>query len=135
MIVFLLSKPEYAFAILSGAKRYEFRKIMFRRDIDKVIVYATAPYSKIIGYFTAGRVSQGSPKILWNKFNKYGGINKRDFFLYFKNRSFGIAIEIKDPVSFRLHRKPREILPNFTLPNSFKYLSEKTFTIIKKAST
>ncbi len=134
MIVFLLSKSEFAFKILSGEKRYEFRRVMFRRrDIDKVVVYATAPYSKIIGYFTAGRVSQGSPKILWNKFNKYGGIDKKSFFLYFKNR-FGIAIEIKNPVSFRRHRKPREILPNFALPNSFRYLTENEFELIKKAS-
>ena len=134
MIVFLLSKPEYAFKILKGTKRYEFRKVRFRKDIDKVIVYATAPYSKIIGYFTAGRIYQESPKVLWNKFNEYSGIGKKAFFLYFKERTYGIAIKIKNPVSFRRHRKPQEILSNFTLPNSFRYLDEDQLTIIKKAS-
>jgi len=66
MNVFLLSKPEYAFAILNGTKRYEFRKAMFRKDVDKVVVYATAPYKKVIGYFKVGRSVRGRVNITRN---------------------------------------------------------------------
>lgn len=135
MNVFLLSKPAYAFAIISGTKQYEFRKVMFRRDIDKVVVYATSPYKKMVGYFRVGRIHQGSPQTLWEQFNEHGGIDKKAFFSYFKDRSSGIAIEVKRPVSFRRHRKPREMSPSFTIPNSFKYLSEDEFELIKRASS
>lgn len=135
MNVFLLSKPVYAFAILNGTKQHEFRKVMFRRDVRKVVVYATAPYKRIIGYFKVGQIHQGSPKILWKQFNARAGIDKEAFFSYFKDRPSGIAIEVKRPVSFRRHRKPQEILSSFTMPNSFKYLSKYELELIKKAST
>lgn len=135
MNVFLLSKPEYAFAIINGTKQHEFRKVMFRRDVDKVVVYATAPYKRIIGYFKVGHIHQGSPQTLWNQFSAHGGIDKKAFFSYFKSRSSGIAIEVKRPVSFLQHKKPQEILSGFTMPNSFKYLSENEFKLIKRASS
>lgn len=132
MTAFLLIKPEYAFAIFQGTKKYEFRKMRFHRDIKMVVVYATAPYKKIIGYFQVGEIHQGFPQMLWDKFNAYAGIDKAAFFSYFKNKSSGIAIEVKEPVSFRQHRKPREILPDFTIPWSFRYISEDEFELIKK---
>jgi len=134
MNVFLLIKPEYAFAILKGTKRYEFRKLRFRRGVEKVVVYATSPYKKIVGYFKVGRIHQGSPQMLWNQFNTHAGIDKKAFFSYFKSRSLGIVIEVKNPVSFRRHRKPREILPGFSILWSFRYLSEDEFKLIKRAS-
>jgi len=135
MIVFLSIKPKYAFAILHGTKRYEFRKMRFSRNVEKVVLYATAPYKKIVGYFEVGKIRHGSPRVLWHRFNAYAIINRKAFFTYYKNKSSGIAIEVKEPVSFRRHKRPQEILPNFTVPNSFKYISEGEFELIKEAST
>jgi len=135
MNVFLVIEPEYAFAILKGTKQYEFRKMGFRRDIEKVVVYATSPYKRIVGYFKVGQIHQGSPQILWDRFNAHARIDRKDFSSYFNNKASGIAIEVKRPVSFRRHRKPREIFPSFTIPWSFRYISEDEFKLIKKAST
>lgn len=51
MKVLLSIKPEYAYKIFSGEKKFEYRKIIFKKKIKSVIVYATKPVGKIIGEF------------------------------------------------------------------------------------
>ena len=47
--VLLSIKPEFAEKIFQGVKRYEFRKALFKnREVEKIIVYASAPVSKVI---------------------------------------------------------------------------------------
>ena len=41
--------PEYAYKILSGEKTHELRKVLFKKPVTHVLVYATAPISKVIG--------------------------------------------------------------------------------------
>ncbi|MDD8572078.1 ASCH domain-containing protein, partial [Escherichia coli] len=50
MKVLLSIKPEYAESILSGKKKYEFRKNIFRnKNVDTIVIYATMPVGKVIG--------------------------------------------------------------------------------------
>ena len=46
--ILLSIKPEYAEKILSGEKRYEFRRKLCKREIDKIYIYATRPVQKVI---------------------------------------------------------------------------------------
>ena len=39
-------KPEYVNKIISGKKKYEFRKFHCREGIDTIVIYATAPMKK-----------------------------------------------------------------------------------------
>lgn len=48
--VLLSIKPTYVQRIFEGSKKYEFRRVIFKENnIDKIIVYASAPISKIVG--------------------------------------------------------------------------------------
>ncbi len=38
-------RPQYADAIFRGEKRFEFRRAMFRKEVDVVVVYTTSPVS------------------------------------------------------------------------------------------
>ena len=50
MSVILLSiKPEYCRKIFEGTKKYEFRKHLAQNDVEKIVVYSTAPEKKVIG--------------------------------------------------------------------------------------
>lgn len=50
MSAMLLSiKPQYAKMIIEGTKKYEFRTRKCREDIKKIIFYATAPKSQVVG--------------------------------------------------------------------------------------
>jgi len=49
MNVLLSVKPKYAEEIISGRKKYEFRKSIFKReDIKKMYIYSSSPVKKII---------------------------------------------------------------------------------------
>ncbi len=131
MNVFLPIKPKFAFAILDGKKRYEFRKGNIGQKVKRVVVYASSPYQKIIGYFEVKRIHKDHPEKLWNKFWKFSGIEKEEFFSYYQDNAFGISIEIKKFVSLKKHINPREVFPDFVIPQSFKYLTETEFEVLK----
>ena len=50
--VILSIKPKYAQAIISGTKKVEFRKKIFKRPVDKVYISSSSPSKKLIGFFT-----------------------------------------------------------------------------------
>ena len=47
--ILLSIKPQYAKAILENQKKYEFRKRHCKGSVNKIIFYATAPESKVVG--------------------------------------------------------------------------------------
>ena len=52
MKVLLSIKPEFVQEIFTGKKKYEYRKAIFTRSVDKVVVYSTKPVGMIVGEFT-----------------------------------------------------------------------------------
>jgi len=41
--IVLSIKPEYTQRILSGDKKYEYRKILAKKDVKKIIIYLRVP--------------------------------------------------------------------------------------------
>jgi predicted transcriptional regulator len=124
MKALLSIKPEYADQILSGEKRFEFRRTMFRSiDVSVVIVYATLPVGKVIGEFRIGEVLFGDPESLWKKTRQYAGIEKGDYDKYFSGKSLGYAIEVNKPRRYKKPKQISDILPNGVAPQSFCYVA------------
>lgn len=124
MNVLLSIKPCYAEAILSEVKKYEFRRVAFRRkDIHKVYLYANSDIRKIVGSFEIDNILEGTPKEIWEKCHLYGGISKKEFFNYFKGAKKAFAIKIKNVHRFEKAIDPRVIIENFTCLRSFRYLT------------
>jgi len=123
MNVILSIRPKYARMILSGAKRYEFRKCTFKNEhIEKAYIYETSPTKKIVGIFDIGDIISDSPKDLWDQFGHLSGMNEAAFFNYFRDIQIGFAIEIKHLVILDPPLDPREKISGFTPPQSFCYL-------------
>ena len=123
MNVILSIRPKYARMILSGAKRYEFRKCIFKnRHIEKAYIYETSPTKKIVGIFDIGDIIRASPKDLSYQFGHLSGMNEAEFFNYFQDTQIGFAIEIKHLMSLDTPIDPREKILDFTPPQSFCYL-------------
>lgn len=116
MNVVLSIKPEYVEAIKDGRKRFEFRKSIFRKKVDKVYIYASSPVSKVVGEFQPVDVIQGTPDELWVKTHRFAGIGKDWYDLYFKGHDTAYAIEIK---KLRIYNTPKDI--PFHAPQSFRY--------------
>lgn len=122
MKVLLSIKPQFAELIFSGRKKYEFRKTIFtRRDVDKVIVYASYPICKVVGEFEIDGIIVDNPYSLWKKTKTYAGISREFFFSYFSNKKFGYAICIKN---YYIYKAPLCIQSFFSVkpPQSFAYV-------------
>ena len=125
MNVILSIKPKYAWAILNGDKKVEFRKNTFKKDVQKVFIYSSSPDQKLIGYFSIKSICVDSPKKLWKKYGKVGCIDRDDFFKYYTNKSAGTTFVIDKAVKFEKPISPREIFENFYPPQSFMYCEKE----------
>ena len=75
-------RPQYAEAILAGRKRYEFRRTIFRRAVDIVVIYATVPTKRLVAEFVVAGIIAKPVEDLWRATRKYAGIDRQAFFRY-----------------------------------------------------
>ncbi len=130
-MIFLPIKPKFALAIHEGQKKVEFRKINISKTLDKYcIVYASSPIKKIIGYFELENVEIDSPDIIWKKYEKVGAISKKEFKNYYYEDNFAVALKIKKYIPFKQGIDPKEILEDFSIPQSFCYLKREQIKLI-----
>ena len=123
MNVLLSVKPKYAVEIISGRKKYEFRKSIFKReDIKKMYIYSSSPVKKIIAIVDIDGILSDSPQELWEQCHEDAGISEREFFSYFKNSETGYAIKISNVQEFPNPIDPYHLDEDFRPPQSFYYL-------------
>ena len=123
MNVLLSIKPTYIEEIQKGNKGYEFRRAIFKNKPDEIVIYASSPVKKIIGSFSVGEIIEDTPDNLWNNFKEKAGINKKDFFEYFKGKTNGFALEIKEFKPLSEPFDPYKNMPQFRPPQSFAYIN------------
>lgn len=114
-------KPKYVSQIIDGTKKYEFRKCKLARPVDTIIIYATAPISKIIGEFHVSEILVDSPNVIWNKTQFYSGLNEDEFFSYFCNCKRAIAYEIQEVMIYPVCKELLDLGIKY-IPQSFAYI-------------
>jgi len=123
MKVLLSIKPEYADKILSGEKRFEFRKSIFKKEgIKTVIIYATMPVGKVVGEFDIEHILSDEPEFIWDKTRTLSGITKTFFDLYFHERSRAYAIEVKSVKKYDTPMSLNDLKSGLKAPQSFTYI-------------
>ncbi|MCH6200730.1 ASCH domain-containing protein [Aquiflexum sp. LQ15W] len=125
MKVVLSIKPEFAFKIFDGSKRFEFRKSIFKNtNVKSVLVYASSPVQQVIGEFEIEEILNYDLQTLWELTQEHSGITKDFYYKYFADREQGFAIKIKKT---KKYRTPKCLRTDFNLfpPQSFAYLTEK----------
>ena len=120
--VLLSIHPEYANAILDGHKRFEFRRVIFKRPVSEIVVYATQPIGRVLGSFTIEDVFMDAPKELWKRTAKLGGVSKEKFDGYFENRERAFAIKISNPTRFLTTQPLSRYIASNVPPQSFCYV-------------
>lgn len=126
MNVLLSIKPEFSEKILSGDKRYEFRKTKFSdpSEVKTAYMYASSPVQEIVGAFTVGEVEEETPQSLWGKFGDDSGMTEQSRFMdYFGDSDTGYAIEVRDPTRIAQSVDPRTFIEDFRPPVSFQYVN------------
>ena len=121
-VALLSVHPQYAFAILDGVKRVEFRKTEFKRDVSHVVIYATAPVGRVVGVFEVEGIDRQTPQALWNAYRHVGGIEEGSFFHYYDGYLHGVALRVG-----AVRRLPEPLClsalrPGLTPPQSYQYL-------------
>lgn len=122
MKVLLSIKPEYVNKIVSGEKKFEYRKRIFKERIDTVVVYSTMPVGKIIGEFRIEEIINDTPDNIWSLTNQHSGISENFFMEYFDNCKQGFALKIKDIELYSTPIDPKKRKKRFTPPQSFMYI-------------
>lgn len=125
MEVILSIKPEYANKIFNGSKKFEFRRSIFKnKEVNKIIVYASSPVSKIIGEFEIEKILHEDLKSLWNLTKDFSGISEKYYYDYFIGKENGYALEIK---KVKLYEEVLCIKDTFGInpPQSFAYVKKK----------
>lgn len=122
MKVLLSIKPEFAFKIFEGKKKFEFRKVIFKNpNVKTVVVYASSPVQRVIGEFEIDNILSSDPTEIWRLTKKYSGISEDFFYEYFADREIAHAIKIKNT---KKYKKPLHLQDNFNVvpPQSYLYL-------------
>lgn len=130
MKVLLSIKPKFVQQIIDGNKRFEYRKKIFKRDVESVVIYSTMPVGKIIGEFKIEKIINDSPEELWEQTYLYSGITKDYFLEYFSGRESGFAIKIKEFIEYSEPINPRVAYEKFTAPQSYKYIDSTSDLVL-----
>jgi predicted transcriptional regulator len=123
-VALLSIHPRYAEAILDGEKLVEFRRSRFAEDVSVVVVYATQPVGRVIGWFEVEDIVEGSPRGLWRRFSSCAGIERAAYLAYFDTAERAFGIRVRRAVRLKRPRLLTELLPNPRPPQSFQYLPE-----------
>lgn len=123
MCQMLLSiNPEYVASILQGKKMYEYRKFRCRDDVDKIIIYATAPQKQIVGEVEIADIVEDDILTVWHQTKEYSGITYKFFRRYYRGKKKAIAYHLKNLV---VYDKPLTLndIGISCAPQSYRYVS------------
>lgn len=122
-------KPAMAEALVSGRKKYEFRRARpALKPGSLVYVYAVSPVRAIVGSFQAGEVTEGEPNDVWRRLQSEAGTPRDIFFSYFRDRDLCFAVSVRCPVEWRASLELdtiRELLGGFQPPRSYRRVTER----------
>jgi len=117
-------KPEYVELILNGDKWFEYRRVMPQKDVDKILIYETAPVSRVVGEAEVLTLVSACVDDLWKWTWRFSGIfTYKEYLDYFAG--------CKQAYAYRLG-KVRKYKTPYTLedlhiaraPQSFCYLPD-----------
>lgn len=114
-------KPEYVNKIVAGKKKYEFRKFHCREGIDTIVIYATAPMKKVIGEVALLDIIEGDVEYVWHETRGFGGILKKDYKAYYKEREVAIAYQLGEVTLYDEPMGLKDLGLDY-VPQSFAYI-------------
>ncbi len=109
--------------ILSGEKRYEYRKLI-PLHIRYIVVYATAPVKMIVAFIEIDSIIKDTPEIVWKKTKKHAGISEDFFMRYFSSNQDAYAIKFKSIIKLKTPKSISCLNNNICAPQSYIYLKE-----------
>jgi len=126
MCQMLLSiNPEHVANILLGIKRFEFRKVRCRSEVDKIIIYATAPKKMVVAEVEIDDIIEDDPDTVWELTAEESGISYEFFEAYYKGKDKAVAYKLGKVKKYAQPRPLSDYGVNCA-PQSFVYLEATT---------
>ena len=114
--------PKYVKKILTGQKKYEYRKIKTKRkNVNTMVIYSTYPIMKVVAEVDIEDIIEESPENLWEITKDFSGITKEFYNNYYKDKESAIAYKLGN---IKIYDKPKDLVDigiNFA-PQSFIYI-------------
>jgi predicted transcriptional regulator len=117
--------PGHVEKILSGEKRYEFRKRRCREEADRIVIYATSPVRRVVAEAVVEDVIEGDVLEVWRLAEEYAGVSKESYLQYYEGQKKAIAYKLSEIIKYP---EPKQ-LGDFGVtrpPQSFRYLPATT---------
>lgn len=123
MCQMLLSiNPEFVESILNGTKLFEYRKFRCRDDVDKIIIYATAPQKQVVAEAEIEYIIEDDILNVWRQTKQHSGITYSFFRKYYRGKKKAIAYRLKNVVLYDEPLSLEDIGVSYA-PQSYCYLS------------
>lgn len=127
-LILISVKEKYVAEMLGGRKTIELRKAKPKAyPGDTLIIYTTQPRKAITAVALVKNIITCSPSEMWEKYNAQLGIDKASFDNYYGDATKAIGIELTEISALNaeiLLSAIKIIQPNFTPPQTFKYLNK-----------
>lgn len=120
-IILLSINPQFLEPLFKGIKKYEYRKVKPKNEIDKILFYATSPLKKVVGEAEVETIVEGTPSDIWELTKNDSGISEKFFKSYYLTSKKAIAFKLRNVIKYDLFLDLEEFNINFT-PQSFIYL-------------
>ena len=128
--VLIAIRPGWADQILSGNKKWEYRRVALRfGTAGKLILYASGELHAIIGEATIERIIVEPIEILIAHTVNEVPETAEDLRIAFAGREVGCAIKVRNPVKYNTQITLSEIrkqIPNFMPPQGFYYVTDES---------
>ena len=113
--------PQFVAKIISGTKKYEYRKFRCNRDVDKIIIYSTSPVKYVVGEVKIEYILEDTLDKIWEKTKDFSGISKDFFDKYYQGKKKAVAYKLGKP---KIYKTPKtlENIGVKTAPQSYCYL-------------
>lgn len=129
--VLISIKPEYVNRILNGTKKYEYRRMLAKKDVSSLIIYSTWPVMEIVGEVEVVGTIEMAPSSLWEKTKKEAGISRKKYREYFKGRKKACAYVLGKVTKYESNKKLLDIGVQ-QAPQSFSYLTQEQCELLRK---
>jgi len=114
-------KPQHVENILNGNKKFEFRKVRCRPDVDKIVIYATSPVMQIVGEANILEIIQDEVEKVWEITSLHAGVSRQFYDKYYQGKDQAVAYKLG---KVKKYKRPLQ-LSDFGIsfaPQSFVYI-------------
>ena len=116
--------PQHVAKILSGEKRFEFRKKVPPDSVRRMVIYATAPIMKVVAVAEINGKLSAKPESIWKITRHASGITKQHFNDYFHERDIAHALEIGEVTELDNPLPLNDISLSLVAPQSYAFMDD-----------